>query len=77
MSYLIRRAFTYAARRIAANPRARQKAGEVAKSVSGEIRNIYGEQDRAYAAGRSVRRLLARLQEERTRDRNRDDDATA
>lgn len=62
MSYLVRRAFRYAARRIAADPRTRQKAGEYAKMVSGEIRTIYGEEDRAYAAGRSVRRLMSRLQ---------------
>lgn len=68
MSFLLKRALGYAARKIAADPRAREKAGEMAKSLTDEVKTIAREEDRAYAAGRSVRRLMKKLKEPQPRE---------
>lgn len=58
MAFLIRRIFRYAAQKAAADPRVREKAGQAARFVSDEAKTIAREEDRARAAGRSVRKAL-------------------
>lgn len=64
MSPLISRLAREAFRRLAADPRVRAKAAEVGKVVADEARTVVREKDRAYAAGRSVRRAMKRLKGE-------------
>lgn len=52
-----------AARRIAANPRARDLAIQAAKSVADEAKTVAKEDDKARAAGRSVRRVFTGLKD--------------
>ncbi len=62
MTFLLRHIARYAAQKIAADPRAREKAAKAARVVAGEARQIAREPDRARAAGRAVRRALNKLQ---------------
>lgn len=68
MSLFLRRAFRYAAQKVASDPRAREKAVEAARLVADEVKVIARDEDRARAAGRSVRRFLNRLQDDRRSD---------
>ena len=77
MSFLIRRALRFAAQKVASDPRAREKAGEYARLISDEVRTISRDEDRARAAGRSVRRLMKHWQKDTPHHRKPDDDATA
>ena len=52
----LRQLAIYAARKIAANPEARDKAIEVARQVSEETRKIARDPSPARAAGRAARR---------------------
>ena len=52
----------YVAQKAASNPEAREKAVKVARGVVDEAKQIAKEEDRAYAAGRAVRRALDKLQ---------------
>lgn len=51
-----------AVRRVAADPRAREKAKEAAQMFADEVRKSDPKKGRAYAAGRAVGRTLKRLQ---------------
>jgi hypothetical protein len=62
MAFMIRRIFRYAAQKAASDPRVREKASLAAQFVSEEAKVIAREEDRARAAGRSVRRALNMLQ---------------
>lgn len=75
MSFLIRRALRFAAEKVASDARAREKAGEYARLLSEEVKSISRDEDRARAAGRSVRRLVNRWQQDSREDRDRNDDA--
>ncbi len=58
MSLIIGRFARYAARRIAASPKARDFAVKAAKGVADEAKAVAKEEDKARAAGRSVRRIV-------------------
>lgn len=62
MSFLVRQIARYAVKKLASNPRAREKAAEVARALGGEAKQIARGEDRARAAGRAVRRALNKLQ---------------
>ncbi len=62
MTFLLRHIARYAAQKIAADPRAREKAAKAARVVVGEARQIARQKDRARAAGRAVRRAMNKLQ---------------
>ncbi len=61
MSFLLRHIARYAARKLASDPRAREKAAKAAQIVVGEARQIAREKDRARAAGRALRRAMNKL----------------
>ncbi len=65
MSLLLRHIARYAAQKLASDPRAREKAAEVARVVGEEARQIAGREDKARAAGRALRRALNKLQGDR------------
>lgn len=65
MAVWFRHIARYAARRIAADPAARETAARVARGAADEVRQIAKSDDRARAAGRAVRRMLDKLQDER------------
>ena len=56
-----------AAQRIASDPQAREKAIGVARVVAEEAKLIVKDDDRARAAGRSFRRALNMLRDEKDR----------
>ncbi len=49
------------ARKLAANPKVREKSARAARAAFDEARRIAGEPDRPRAAGRAVRRFLDRF----------------
>ncbi len=51
-----------AVRRLASDPRTREKAKEAARAIADEIQRAGHEKGHAYAAGRAVRRTIKRLQ---------------
>jgi hypothetical protein len=51
-----------AAQKIASNPQARIIAMRAAREIAGEAKQIVRDKDKARAAGRSLRRVLGRLQ---------------
>ncbi len=61
MAFLLRHIARYAAQKIAADPRVREKATEAARVVVGEATQIARGEDRARAAGRAVRRAMNKL----------------
>jgi len=65
MSYLLSKIARYVAQKVASDPRARDKMLKVAHSVASETKQIAKEDDRAYAAGRAVRRALKKSQNNR------------
>jgi hypothetical protein len=65
MSALFRHITRYVAQKIASDPRARDMAARAAHGVVEEAKQIAKEDDRAYAAGRAVRRALNKLQNNR------------
>ena len=62
MSFLLRNLVRMAAQKVANDPEMRAKAAQAARSVAKEARQIAGEEDRARAAGRAVRRALDKFQ---------------
>jgi hypothetical protein len=65
MSFLLRTITRYAAQRLAANPRVREKAARAAQAAIDEGKRIAREENRAYAAGQAVRRTLNKLRGDR------------
>ncbi len=65
MSFFLRHIARYAAQKLASDPRAREKAAKVARVVVGEARQIARGEDRARAAGRTLRRAMNKLQGDR------------
>ena len=61
MSFLLRNIARYAAQKVAADPRTREKAAKAARAVVGEARQIAREEDKARAAGRALRRAMNKL----------------
>ena len=64
MSLLLRQIARYAAQKLAANPKVREKAAEAARVAVDETRKIAREEDRARAAGRALRRAMNKVQGE-------------
>ena len=62
MSPLLTRLMRMAAQRLASNPQARIIALRAASELAGEAKLIARDKDKARAAGRSLRRVLAKLQ---------------
>ena len=58
MSVLFRNLARYVVQKTASDPKARDKVLKVALSRVGEAKQIAKENDRAYAAGRALRRAL-------------------
>ena len=61
MSVLLRQIARYAAQKLASDPKALEKAAKAARAFVGEAKQITGEEDRARAAGRAVRRAMNKL----------------
>ena len=62
MPFLLPLIARYAAKKIAFDPRAREKAAEVARQVGSEAKQIASGEDRARAAGRAFRRAKNKIQ---------------
>jgi hypothetical protein len=62
MSVLLRKIARYVAQKAASDPEAREKAVKGARVVFEEAKQIAKENDRAYAAGRAVRRAFDKWQ---------------
>ncbi len=62
MAFLLRHIARYAAKKIASDPQAREKAAQAARVVVKEARQIAREDNRAEAAGRAARRLFDKFQ---------------
>ncbi len=65
MFFLLRRIARYAAQKLASDPPAREKVAKVARVVVGEARQIARGEDKARAAGRTLRRAMNKLQGDR------------
>ena len=65
MSVLLRQIARYLAQKAASNPEAREKVVKTARGVVEEAKRITKEDDRAYAAGRAVRRAFDKLNSNR------------
>ena len=63
MSFLLRNLVRLAVREVANDPETRAKAARAARALAQEARRIAGEEDRARAAGRAVRRALDKVRE--------------
>ena len=65
MSVLLRQIARYVAQKAASDPEAREKMVAAARGVVEEATQIAKEDDRAYAAGRDVRRAFDKLKSNR------------
>lgn len=61
MSMLMRQFARHLIQKVASDPVAREKATRVAAGVAKEAQQIAGKKDRAYEAGKAVRRALNKL----------------
>ena len=61
MSVLLRQIARYVAQKAASEPEAREKVVKAARGVVEEAKKIAKEDDRAYAAGRALRRAFDQL----------------
>ena len=62
MSFLLRNIARYAAQKLASNPQVRETAAKAARVVVDEAKEIARKDDKAFAAGRAVRRAMNKLQ---------------
>jgi hypothetical protein len=65
MSFLLRKIVRYVAQKAASDPASREKVLRIAASVAAETKQIAKENDRAYAAGRALRRAFEKSQNNR------------
>jgi hypothetical protein len=65
MSMLLRQIARYVAQRAATDPVVREKVVKAARGIVEETGQIAREEDRAYAAGRALRRAFDKLQNDR------------
>ncbi len=65
MSFLLRNLARYAAQKLASNPQVRETAAKATRVVVDEAREIARKDDKAFAAGRAVRRAMNKLQGDR------------
>ena len=61
MSFVLRNLARYAAKKLASNPQVREVASKAAHVAADEVREIAGNEDKARAAGRAVRRAMNKL----------------
>jgi hypothetical protein len=61
---LLRQIARYVAQKAASDPEAREKAVRVARGVVEDVKKIAKENDRAYAAGRAIRRRFDKLRDQ-------------
>ncbi len=61
MSLFLRHVVRYAAQKLAADPRVREKAAQAARTAVDEAKQIAREDNKAHAAGRAVRRALNKV----------------
>ena len=62
MSIYLRQIVRYVVQKAASDPQTREKALKAARRVAQETKQIAKEDDRAYAAGRAVRRAFNKFQ---------------
>ena len=62
MAFLLGHIVRYAAKKIAADPVARDQASRAARGVAREVKQIAADEDPAKAAGRAMRRAMNKLQ---------------
>ncbi len=62
MSMLLRQIARYVTKKVASDPEVRGKVLDAARGVVSEAKQIAKKDDRAYAAGRAVRRALDKWQ---------------
>ena len=62
MSLLLKNLARQVVRRVAAHPKSKELAAQAAQQAAHEIKQIASDKDPAFAAGRSVRRLMNALQ---------------
>ncbi len=62
MSLLLKNLARQVVQRVAAHPKSKELAAQAAQHAADEIKQIAKDKDPAYAAGRSVRRLMNALQ---------------
>ncbi len=65
MAFLLRHIARYAAQKLAADPQVRETAAKAARVVVDEAKQIAGREDKAWAAGRALRRAINKLQGDR------------
>ncbi len=65
MSLLLRNLARYAAQKLTSNPRVRETAAKAARVAVDEAKDIARKEDKAFAAGRAVRRAMNRIQVDR------------
>jgi predicted ATP-dependent protease len=61
MSALFRQLVRYAAQKVASDPEMKEKVINAAQEAVREARQVAGEDERAYAAGKACRRAFDRL----------------
>ena len=61
MSFVLRNLARYAAQKLASNPQVKEAAAKAAHVAVDEVREIAGNEDKARAAGRAVRRAMNKL----------------
>jgi len=62
MVFFLKQIARMAVRKIATDPVAREQAVRAARTVTDEARKIAAQENKAYAAGKSVRRALNKFQ---------------
>jgi len=62
MAFFLHNIARFAAKKIAADPRAREHAAKAARVVADEAKQIAREKNKAEAAGRALRRVIKKLQ---------------
>ncbi len=65
MSVLLSKIARYIVQKAASDPQIRDMVAKVALGVAADTKQLAGENDRAYAAGRALRRALNKSQQNR------------
>jgi len=66
MAFFLRHIARMAVQKLASDPVARGQAVKAAQTVTDEVRKVAAEDNKSYAAGRSVRRMLNKLRDEKS-----------
>ena len=65
MSLILRQLLRYAAQKLAADPRVREKAAQAARVAVDQAKQIAREENKAQAAGRALRRAINKVKGDR------------